>query len=591
MQNLVYPLLSLIPALLNLGIFFYLLFFVPRVKTTDIFCLFVLLLLLWQAEDTIVRLCDDVNLALFWVRILCIGWAGFAPVAFHFACRYTNLKTHYSRFSLACIYVPFVVLYLLYIATSDTNVFVYDESWKWIVTPRPGTIDELQRVLISAYVIGTILILFRYAMKKGHEKRKRLQAFIMAFGIFIPAVQGIITQIIFPVMFGKTDIPITSSTLTLFSVATLLSIRKYNLFSISESVDVKTVLTNLKNIVMVVSPQENIIYMNPYGREVFGKEDDEQELSVQSVFASPSVYNAFTVEALQPALNGTVIMDYPTLFKAGSGKKIDVLLMAELLINNKQIQGLLLVANDVTELSKTLRDLEKSNKELERFAFVASHDLQEPLRKVTAYLQRLETEYKERIDEKALSYINVAVKSGSQIRNLIQDYLEYFSITANNNEVVSVDMDEVMKEVIEMFATDIEKLRGQIVCNNLPVLHQVNAAQMRQLMKNLVSNVVKFHGDRNPCIKVGAQDLGEYWQFSIEDNGIGILPEYQEQVFIVFQRLHGKGQYPGTGIGLSISKKIVEQYGGRIWINTNEQSGCTVFFTFPKNPLPQEAYV
>lgn len=253
-ENLVYPLLSFIPALLNLGILVYLLFFIQRVKATDIFCFFVLFLLLWQAEDTIVRLCDTPETALFWVRIFCIGWAGFAPVAFHFACRYTSLKSFYTRFSLVCIYLPFVLFYLLYIATSNTTIFTYRKGWNWIVTPRPGTLDGLQRLFISAYIIGAVIILFRYAFKMRNKKRKRLQALLIAGGIFVPTVQGIITQIVYPLIFHKPDIPITSSFLTLFSVATILSMRKYNLFDISESVDVTTVLTNLKNIVLVVSP-------------------------------------------------------------------------------------------------------------------------------------------------------------------------------------------------------------------------------------------------------------------------------------------------------------------------------------------------
>jgi light-regulated signal transduction histidine kinase (bacteriophytochrome) len=345
-------------------------------------------------------------------------------------------------------------------------------------------------------------------------------------------------------------------------------------------------LSNLKNIVLVVSPNEQIIYINPFGKEILVKDSAGEGLSVRSIFDSVSHYNAFAAEALAPSLQGNLVKDHATVFKTHSGEKIDVLLSAQLITNNKQVQGLLVVANDVTELSKTLRDLEKSNKELEQFAYVASHDLQEPLRKMSAYLHLLEAQFKDKIDEKAMAYIQIAVKSGSQMRSLIQDLLEYSNIAANNENNGSTDMNEVVEKVTKTLGMQIEELGAQIVSEGLPVLHQVNATQMEQLVQNLLSNGLKYHSDKKPHIKIYAEDSGEYWQFAIEDNGIGIGPQYREKVFVVFQRLHSKGQYPGTGIGLSICKKIIEQHGGRIWIDSNEHGGSTFFFTIPKN-LPR----
>ena len=586
-ENLLYPLLSLLPALLNLGILFYLLFFVPRLKTTDIFCLFVLFLLLWQAEDTIVRMCTTPETALFWVRILCVGWAGFAPVAFHFACRYTSLKWCYTRMSLLFIYVPFVVFYLLYIATSDIHVFAHRAGWNWIVTPRPGTLDGPQRLLISCYVVGTVIILFRYAYKMRNHKQKRLQSILIALGIFIPSVQGIITQIVFPVFLHIPDIPLTSSFLTLFSLATILSIRRYNLFNISKSVDVEAVLENLKNIVLVVSPDKEIIYMNPYGLQLLTKESTyNNSLGVQSIFASEAHYLSFASAALEPSLYGITVTDFSTVFRTSSGEKIDVLLSAELITNNKQVVGLLLVANDVTELSRTLRDLEKSNKELEQFVYAASHDLQEPLRKINAYLHRLEFKYKNEIDEKGMSYIKVAVKSGNYMRNLLQGLGEYANISKNEGSSGTTDMNDVMREVIKVLDPQIEQSGAVIDYKRLPVLNQAKAAQMQLLLQNLLSNAIKYsHHETVPQIKIYAEHTGDHWLFAVEDNGIGIDAEYREKVFVVFQQLHIEGKYEGTGIGLPICKKIVAQHGGHIWIDSNMQGGCTFFFTIPFSPL------
>jgi|GEM_PF-1407990 len=583
MENILYPLLSFIPAALNLGILAYILFFVPRHKTTDIFSFFVLSLVLWQTEDTIVRVCTSRDTALFWDRVLCIGWAGFAPIAFHFSCQYTSLKSLYNRFSLIGIYLPCVVLYLLYIASSHPTEIVHQEGWGWTLIPREGTLDSFQRFLISVYVIGALFILFRYAFKMRHDKRKRRQAFLIAFGMFIPTVQGVITQIIYPVVLDKPDIPVTSTFMTIFSVATILSIRKYRLFNISDSVNVETVLTSLKHIVLVVSPKQQVIYMNPYAKDIFlGEKDDEDGFCLKKVFPEESYFHAFVAEAFKPSMHGQAIRNFATVFQTPWGEKIDVLLTTELITSNNQVQGLLLVANDVTELSRTLRDLEKSNKELERFAYVASHDLQEPLRKVSNYLQLLETKYKDKLDVAATSYINIAVKCSGEMRRLIQDLLEYSHIEATKENLGITHMNDVMEKVMKTLALQIEESGAQISFSQLPVLAHADEMQMHQLMQNLIGNALKYRSDEKPHINVYAEDEGDHWRFAVRDNGIGIDPQYRERVFVVFQRLHSKSQYPGTGVGLSICKKIVEQHNGRIWVDSNPDGGCTFFFTIPK---------
>ncbi|MBD0333623.1 MAG: hypothetical protein ICV66_13335, partial [Chitinophagaceae bacterium] len=497
--------------------------------------------------------------------------------------RYTSLKAFNNRFSLVCIYLPSVLLYLLYIANPHPSIFVHQEGWGWILTPREGTFDGIQRFVISVYVMGALYMLFRYAFKIRSNRQKRLQAFFIAGGMFLPTVQGIITQIVFPLVFHKPDIPITSSFMTLFSVATILSIRKYSLFNISDSINVETVLANLKNVVMVISPKQQIIYMNPYAREVLGIEECNNEIvRVDTIFPSHLCYDAFVAEAFLPSLQRKQVRNYATIFQTPMGQKIDVLLSAERIISNKQVQGLLVVASDVTELSRTLRELETSNKELERFAYIASHDLQEPLRKVSYFLQLLEMKYKDKIDQSANKYINAAVDASSQMRQLIRDLLAYSYLSESKENVEVVNMNEVVKKVVKTLALQIEESEAQIFCDALPVLHLSNETQMLQVMQNLLSNSLKYRSDRKPVININADDEGDYWRIAVRDNGIGIAAQYYEKVFAVFQRLHNKNHYHGTGIGLSICKKIVEQHGGRIWIESNPEHGCTFFFTIPK---------
>ncbi|HEX8332916.1 MAG TPA: ATP-binding protein, partial [Segetibacter sp.] len=413
---------------------------------------------------------------------------------------------------------------------------------------------------------------------------KRVQAFLIAAGMFVPTVQGIITQIVYPVILDRPEIPVTSTFMTFFSLATIISIRQYKLFNLSESVEVETVLANLRNIVFVVSPKQQIIYMNPFAQQLFlGKKRDDEEIDVSIIFPDPSYYNSFTSEVFDNSLNGAPVTSYTTVFKTSAGKQIDVLLSAELIKNNKQVQGLLLVASDITELLKTLRQLELSNNELERFAYVASHDLQEPLRKVSLFLQMLEVKYKDKIDETADTYIHSAVSSAKQMRQLIRDLLEYSHIGATGVDVEPVNMYDVVDTVMKMLEKEIETSGAIIEFNQLPVLQNSIKTQMVQLIQNLLSNALKYHSDKKPHIQISAWEEGNFWRFAVKDNGIGIEREYHEKVFVIFRRLHNKNEYPGTGVGLSICKKIVEQHGGRIWIESQPGEGTTFNFTISKS--------
>jgi signal transduction histidine kinase len=581
-ENLFYPLLSFLPALLNVGILIYVFFFVPKGKTTDIFSFFVFALLLWQIEDTIVRLCDTMETARYWDRILCIGWAGFAPIAVHFACRYSSLKAFYSRFALTCIYLPFVVFYIAYMSSNIPSIFKYSNEWGWVNTPRIGTLDEIQRLFISIYVFVAVFILFRHAFKVRNDKGKRLQAFLIAAGMFVPTVQGVVTQIIYPIILDKPEIPVTSSFMTFFSLATIISIRKYKLFNISESIEVETVLQNLRNIVFVVSPKYEIIYMNPFARKMFlGTTNKDEIIHVKAIFPSSLLYDAFASEVLTESLKGERAKNFTTAFQTISGNKIDVMLSAEPISNNKQIQGLLLVANDVTELLKTVTELEASNKELERYAYVASHDLQEPLRKVSLFLQLLESRYKSNIDDTAKNYIDSAVNGARQMRQLIRDLLEYSHIGTTKDKVEAVNMREVTEQAMQILEKEIQETEAIIEFGDLPVLQKTNITQMIQLMQNLISNALKYRSDEKPIIKITAKEENGMSHFSIKDNGIGFDPEFKDKVFVIFKRLHNKHEYPGTGIGLSICKKIVEQHGGKIWVDSQEGKGSTFHFTLP----------
>ena len=232
------------------------------------------------------------------------------------------------------------------------------------------------------------------------------------------------------------------------------------------------------------------------------------------------------------------------------------------------------------ELQQTAVELKRSNDELAQFAYVASHDLQEPLRMVVSYLQLLERRYKGRLDADADTFINFAVDGAHRMRQIIGDILDFSRVGTRGKPFEAVACGELMKVVLANLKASIDQTGAVITCESLPAVTG-DPSQLSQLFQNLIGNAVKFHGERAPQIRVAAQRQDDAWCFSVADNGIGIAPEYLERIFVIFQRLHTRREYPGTGIGLAICKKIVERHGGRIWVESEPSQGSTFYFTIP----------
>jgi PAS domain S-box-containing protein len=238
------------------------------------------------------------------------------------------------------------------------------------------------------------------------------------------------------------------------------------------------------------------------------------------------------------------------------------------------------LAAQAEELARQAQELERSNADLEQFAYVASHDLQEPLRMVTAYTQLLSERYSEKLDESAQKFIGYAQDGALRMQVLIQDLLAFSRVGRKEDAFTNVDCNGVMAEVKQSLTSAIEESGAVINCGELPTV-SADRTQMAQLFQNLIGNAIKFRGKKAPAISVFAERKNGDWWFSVSDNGIGIAPEYAENVFVIFQRLHARAEYPGNGIGLAICKKIVERYGGKIWVESKPDSGSTFRFTLP----------
>ncbi|WP_264031510.1 sensor histidine kinase [Cellulosimicrobium sp. SH8] len=229
-------------------------------------------------------------------------------------------------------------------------------------------------------------------------------------------------------------------------------------------------------------------------------------------------------------------------------------------------------------LAEQASELERSNRDLEQFAYVASHDLQEPLRKVASFTQLLKKRYGGELDDRADQYIDFAVDGAKRMQRLIQDLLGFSRVGRTGSERVDVDLERELEGVLEDLSEKVAETGASITHDPLPVVVGERAL-LHQLLANLVGNALKFRDpDRPPAVHLGVLARDTHWEISVEDNGIGIDPQYAERVFVIFQRLHAKDVYEGTGIGLALCKRIVEYHGGRIWIEPRE-GGTTVRFT------------
>jgi signal transduction histidine kinase len=245
------------------------------------------------------------------------------------------------------------------------------------------------------------------------------------------------------------------------------------------------------------------------------------------------------------------------------------------------------VASARTDLNARNEDLARSNRDLEQFAYVASHDLQEPLRKVTSFVQLLEQRYRGELDERADQYIGFAVDGATRMQRLINDLLAFSRVGRSAEGFGEVQVSACVHTALENLEPVILSSHAEVSHGDLPVVF-ADASLITSLWQNLIGNSIKFHGAEAPRIDIEVAREGQEWFFGVTDNGIGIESRFSEKVFVIFQRLHGRDSYEGTGIGLALCRKIVEFHGGRMWLDTTPRIGTRICFTLPV-PTPKDA--
>ena len=341
---------------------------------------------------------------------------------------------------------------------------------------------------------------------------------------------------------------------------------------------------------IVFDSHESIFFWNPAAKAIFGYQAGETQGKVLDSIVASRFRDVLREEMKRVVSRERTDLIGKTVEMAGirkDGSEFPIELSLATWSTREEV-FFTVIARDITErkqaqeqLERYAAELERSNQELQQFAYVASHDLQEPLRMVVSYLQLLEQRYKGRLDTDADEFIGYAVDGASRMQTLLYDLLAYSRVVTRGRSFEPADCQEVLGQTLANLKVAIEESGAQVTHDDLPSV-MADGTQLGQLFQNLIGNAIKFRGDRRPEVHVGAvQGKGE-WVFSVRDNGIGIASQHMDRIFLIFQRLHTRGKYPGTGIGLAICKRIVERHGGRIWVESEPGKGSTFYFTIPE---------
>jgi PAS domain S-box-containing protein len=358
--------------------------------------------------------------------------------------------------------------------------------------------------------------------------------------------------------------------------------------SFADNFDLITVMHTVLDGLIIVDGDGLIQMFNPAAERIFGFTPDEvMGKSVKMLMPEPyhGRHDGYMHRYMETGEAKVIGIGREVL---GRRKDGDIFPM-DLGINEMQMRGKRMFVGTIRDISKRKESeekikqyvaaLQRSNQELDSFAYVCSHDLQEPLRMILNFTERLEHHLGASLDPKAQHYMRYVTGSAARARDLIRDMLSLARIDQQSEAEQNVATEEVLTEVLLDLAALIEEHEAQISSEPLPEIH-VQPTHMRQLLQNLIANALKFCTAK-PCIHIAAVKDGSRWQFSVRDNGIGIAPEHLPKLFQIFQRLHHREDYPGTGIGLAVCKKIVQKYGGAIWVESLPNKGSTFFFTLP----------
>ena len=341
----------------------------------------------------------------------------------------------------------------------------------------------------------------------------------------------------------------------------------------------RSIFDNSMDAILFTKPDGTILDSNYAAERLFGYSREE---ICEFGISNPIDDNSKKLSEFLEEMEETGDTQGELELSTNDGSKFIAEISTAIFTDSEGITRTSMIIRDVTNKKRVEEQLERSNNELEHFAYVASHDLREPLRMITNFLQLLERRYHDQLDADANEFIYYAVDGAKRLNHMINDLLKYSKVTSQEIDFTSVNCENVLKKTIINLKVQIEENNAVITHDPLPIIRG-DENLMVQLFQNLIGNAIKYRGSETPHVHISAIKEKKQFLFNIKDNGIGIKPEHMKRIFTIFQRLHQRDEYEGTGIGLSITQKIVEQHGGVIWVESKYGKGSTFHFTIPNS--------
>jgi PAS domain S-box-containing protein len=544
-------------------------------RVARLFCLMIALVAVWLGAFAVMFCSTRPELAALWGKIGLAGVALIPAALYDFTA--TVLRIHHSRTTvIRAMWTVAAIFAAMVIFTGSIAGGVRLHSWGWYPVGGP-----MLAVFVALFGVALAANVFEYVRvwtaEHDPERRRRLRSLVIAFCIAYAAAAD------FAPMFGATFRPFGYAAVLLFLLFASGAIRRHRLQPVSAARASREILQTMADALFVLDGAGRIRVVNGAVHTMFGYRDTE-------LVGKPmtTLLRGEEAQGELPLLHFETIRDRESVFRHKDGTPIAVSLSISPLHEGDAVDGAVLIARDIRErkraeeeLHEYARKLQQSNRELEDFAYVASHDLQEPLRKIQAFGDRLRARYGSALSAEGLDYVDRMQRAAGRMQTLINDLLTFSRVTTKGQPFVPVDLGTVAREVVHDLETRIHDSGGEVLVGALPTI-DADPLQMRQMLQNLVGNALKFHRPEvPPRVEVeGVVDDGAA-SIRIADNGIGFEEHHAERIFTMFERLHSRGSYEGTGIGLAICRKIAQRHGGDITASSRLGEGSVFTVMLP----------
>lgn len=548
-------------------------------RVARLFCLMLFLVGGWFLGFAAMFSTSSVTLSAMFGR-LALATVAFLPAAvYDFTA--TSIRTYVRHRAVVVMSWLAATLFAFLILATDF-VIAGTRQFSWGSYPRMGP----GGVIFCIYFFVLIALqMFEYAVEyrqTDDERRKRRILNLMASFTIV-----YLSIVDFMPMFGIDHRPLGYVPVFAFVLFAWPSIRSHRFQTLTAARAAGEILDTMADALFVIDGEARVRITNEAARKLFGYE--ESEILGKKIDTLEYVDPEASISrTLQEMLRRAPIRDEERLFRRKGGERIDVSISVSPLEELEAAGGAVVIVRDIRarkrveeELRAFTVKLQQSNRELEDFAYVASHDLQEPLRKIQAFGDRLKVRYGETLTDEGVDYLNRMQSAAGRMQALINDLLSFSRVTTQAHPFADVDLTTVAGEVVHDLEVRIHQAGGEVAIGALPTV-EADALQMRQLLQNLVSNALKFHRpDVPPRVNVSGSVVADHAQIIVADNGIGFDEKYADRIFTLFERLHGRTAYEGTGIGLAICRKIAQRHGGEIRARSTPGEGATFVVTLP----------